>query len=120
MKSPDQLVAFVARGYDVQVERQDNNRVVKVVKDRGRERASIKLAADDYEAFMADAMAQIAAGDGRSFTVDIKRDFYGGMRAEVRSGLFGTNVSRLLISPRHLALLNNYIELQKARVREAG
>ena len=120
MKSPDQLVAFVARGYDVHVERQENDRIVKVVKDRGRERASIRLTSDDYEAFMASAMAQLAAGDGRSYNVDIRRDFYGGVRAEVRSGLFGKNVSRLLISPRHLAILNDCIEQQKAKARIAG
>ncbi|MBL8564816.1 MAG: hypothetical protein JNM89_03770 [Hyphomicrobiaceae bacterium] len=110
MKSPDQLVAFVARGHGVVIEHKGENRTIRVLNGRGGERAAATLTIDAYEAFMTEAMSRLAAGHPRHFTVDIKRDFYGGTWVEVRSGLFGRNVARLRISPRHISVLQGQLE----------
>ena len=49
----------------------------------------------------------LAGGHGKQFRVDIKMDYYGSMRAEVRSGFIVKSVSRPGISPRHLTTLSH-------------
>lgn len=118
MKTSSQLVSFVARGYDVVVERKGGERTIRVVNSRGAERASVTLHADAYEAFMLDAVTQIAAD--RQLSIQTKRDFYGGTWVEVRSGLFGQNLARLRISPRHIQMLQAEIAAQTRATPLAG
>jgi hypothetical protein len=51
----------------------------------------------------------LAERHGGELTVDVKLDYYGGQWVEVRSGVLTRRTSRLGISPRHIALLQDMI-----------
>lgn len=109
MLDADELVGLITRGWHVHVARQGEDRVVKLTRRGAGGRREQVLDPATYDQLMTEAMGLLADGHGTRHRVHVNMDFYGNVRAEVRSGLFGRQSSELRISPRHISLLEQLI-----------
>ena len=109
MISAEEFVDSVARGRDVFVSRTRHHRIIRICGQDGQTHHEVKLPFEEYERFMKAAMEALAKDRSKRFQFKMKMGFYGAMRVKVRSGKLGQAVSRLGISPRHLAMLSHKV-----------
>ena len=108
MISAQDLVSHVTHGRDIDVFRTNDHRIIRI-RDHGKDRdETYKLSLDDYDALVKKAVDALSKEQGKRFQIDIKRGYYGGVSAKVRSGVFGHCTSKLGLSPRHLAMLSTH------------
>ena len=109
MISVEEFIGNVERGRDVRVCRSENQRIIRFSDRRGNSCNEFTVSLEDYDRLMSNVMEALVLGHGSRFRVHIKMNYYGGMRAEVRSGFLIKSVSRLGLSPRHLTKLSDKI-----------
>ena len=103
----EEFIGNVERGRDVRVYRSENQRIVRFSDRRGSSCDEFAVSLEDYDRLLSEVTEALVLGHGRRFRVHIKMNYYGGMRAEVRSGFLIQSVSRLGLSPRHLTKLSD-------------
>jgi hypothetical protein len=108
MISAQDLVSHVSQGRDIHVFRSKGHRIIRIRHHRKDCDETYKLSLDDYDALMKEAVDALSKEQGKRFQIDIKRGYYGGVSAKVRSGVFGHCTSKLGLSPRHLAMLSTH------------
>lgn len=116
-----EILELVAGGYHISVRKlTDDARIIQAKSGRGDVKRSFTLALTPYDAVLADVVSGLAARHGRQLRVEIKGDFYGNHWAEVRSGVLGWQMSRIIVSPRHLNALEQALKAREAEPKAAG
>ena len=119
MLNTKDFIGNVVRGRDVRVYRQEDQRIIRFTDHRGRLCEEFKVSLEECDRLMSEVSDVLAGGHGKEFRVDIKMDYYGALRAEVRSGFLVPCVSRLGLSPRYLTGLNQKLSLKGGPLSEA-
>ena len=86
MISSRKFIQHVMRGRDVCVRRSGAQRIIRFSDRRGKSCGEFTIALEDYDRLMLDVAEGLVGGHGKKFNVSIKRNYYGGICAEVRSG----------------------------------
>ncbi len=108
MDPVDQLLTAVSTGRDVSVRKTSTMERTIVITDKSsRAEEKITLRRDHYETVMAVFADRLCDADGKGLKVSISMDFYGRQALVVRSGLLGRRASQLLLSPRHVATIQD-------------
>lgn len=113
MLSSEQLITFIKSGRNIRVVRCGNdNRLISILDQRGQVKADVEVPRDLYEGLMTQTLHALAERHGSDLRIEVKRDFYGVARAIVHSGLFGRRTAQLGISPRHIAMLHDALQVR--------
>ena len=111
MLSAGALIRYICAGRDIRVIRHgDGMRIVTVCGRMGSLDQDFEVSTHDHDTIMSDLVQKIAAHP--DLRVAVKQDFFGKQWVEVRSGLFRLRVSRLVILPRYIQMLQHCVTSQ--------